>query len=419
MAAIKPHLAEEDETTPEESAYWSCSGGVDGLGRTDPDLCPTPQEVLEHSHAGLLAVAWIRQPLTDQIMQGLVIDVVRKGSKYSLRGRFEGPDKKKTVEGAAWNPYSATDMGILSWTTKMGAPSFSLPAGASAMGGSCPGAAAGQSITPPAARRAQAKQLLPILYGPKHAGRSVDLSHAICEFCYAEGGQYATSSVQYAQLLRFAWARGALKKRTQSGRSVFVDVMIQAIGEADYKLGDEPKQWTRDGRVMRFFRLHDSGDFFSTEYFDAWKEITDWFHPDHGGPDGKGHPDPIWFWVPTRMWVSQKWVDHINKANTPMAGHEQNFAVRPSAYHVNEHGPLGAKGRGLGPGWAASSVVYGSEEKMVAEGETFDWDCRAYAVEEGPTCRGAVSNPKGAGAGAPGCRNCWMLQEQRVNYTWH
>ncbi len=416
MASLKPHLSEEDETTPTEEAYWECSSGGQLSG--DFDVCPTPQEVIEQSHAGLLNTAWIRKPLVDQMMQGMAIEVREVKGVMKLVGTFPD-DPKRTVEGAPWNPYGATPMAILSWTTKMGAPSFSLPAGATAMGGACPGATAGQSVVPSKQRRGATKALLPILYGNNDPENRVNLAKSICEFCYAEGGQYSTSSVQYAQLLRLAWAQGAIQQKTASGRSsVFVDVMIQAIEQEDFKLSKEPAQWARNGKVMRFFRLHDSGDFFSTAYFDAWKEITDYFHPTYGGPDGTGHPDPIWFWAPTRMWVSRKFVAHVNQKNT-FRGAESNFAIRPSAYHVNEHGPLGENGQGLGPGWAAASVVYSDVLKMEAEGETYDWDCRAYAVEDGPTCRGAEGNPKGAGPGKIGCRNCWMVQDDRVNYTLH
>lgn len=420
MSAIKPHLAQEDETTPEESAFWECSAGLDALERGDIEACPTPQEVLENSHAGLLGTAWIRKPLVDQMMEGLVIEVHEIKGTLRLVGRF--PDQpERFVEGAPWNPYASTAISILSWTTKMGAPSFSLPAGSQWMGGACPGATAGQSIVDPGKRKRAEERLLPVLYGEKGAkGRSIHLADSICESCYAEGGQYSTSSVQYAQLLRFAWARAAVKQRSASGRTVFAETMIEAIDRVNFKSGSEPKHWRRNGVVMRFFRLHDSGDFFSREYFDAWKEITDWYHPTYGGPDGSGHPEPIWFWAPTRMWVAQVFVDHVNEVNKPRPGHEQNFAVRPSAYHVNEHGPLGMNGDGdLGSGWAAASVVYGDTKKMDAEGVTYDWDCRAYAVESGPSCRGAESNPESAGQGRPGCRTCWMLQDARVNYTLH
>jgi len=426
MAAIKPHLAEDGQTTRTQAEYWNCAaeGEEEGLAAARQGLCPTPKEVIEQTHAGLLQVAWTRQPLVEQMMQGMVIDVIQDGNKYKLRGTFPEGEEGQLVEGAAWNPYAATDISILSWTTKMGAPSFSLPAGGTPVGGSCLGSIAGQSTSTEGQREQQAKTLLPILYGPRYKNQKIDLAKCICETCYAEGGQYGTSSVQYAQLLRFAWAQGALKQQAPSGRSVFVEVMIDAIDNADYKLGQEPKQWKRKGKIMRFFRLHDSGDFFSKQYFDAWKEITDWFHPTYGGPNGKGHPNPIWFWAPTRMWISPTWVKHISTVNRPRRGHEQNFSVRPSAYHVNEHGPLGASGKGkLGTGWAAATVVFGSKEKMAAEGKrrgkAFDWDCRAYAVEDGPTCRGAQSNPAGGGKGKPGCRNCWMLQKERTNYTWH
>lgn len=389
MAAILPHLAEEDETTELEQRYWDCAS-EGGLGDAQDPLCPSPQAVVDQSHAALLTVAMTRSTVVDQ-----------------LRGRTITPrlrDKEvalyidESVSGPAWNPMMPVDAtSLLSWTTKMGAPSFSLPAGASPMAGSCPGANAGQSIVPDNVRRKAARVLLPVLKAPQ-----VELAKSICEFCYAEGGQYATGSVQYHQLVRYAWVRRAVKHDMQ-GRPVrnpadseFVQIMIDAINRADFKLREEPPQW----QGQRFFRLHDSGDFFSVPYLHAWKAIANHFHPDN-------NDDPINFWAPTRIWaLGPKIIGEVNRLN----GEEgSNLAIRPSAYHVNQHGP-----EDLGPGWAQDSVVYQPDIKVEAEGQTFDWDCKAYAAADGPSCRGA-ENPDGE----VGCRVCWMRPDLRVNYTLH
>ena len=146
--------------------------------------------------------------------------------------------------------------------------------------------------------------------------------------------------------------------------------------------------------------MHDSGDFFSLEYFDAWKAVTDHFHPSR-------NDNPITFWAPTRIWaMGEKVVEHINRVNGQS---DSNFIVRPSAYHINQRGP-----EKLGTGWAEPSVVYGHSEKHRAEGVTFDWDCKAYAAKDGPSCRGA-ENPRGQ----TGCRACWEFPDKRINYTLH
>jgi hypothetical protein len=437
MAAILPHLAEEDETTELQSRYWECAAGS-ALGSLDEESCPTPEAVAQEAHAGLLNTAWLRKVIRDGI-QGAKISISTKGRGSQIEYVVK---TDRLAPGPTWNPYAPPSQAtLLSWTSKMGAPSFSLPAGAIAMGGACPGAEAGQSIVSREKRETKSTTVLRVLNenrGQNPRANGVEVTKAICEFCYAEGGQYSTSTVQFAQLMRYAWARAAVRdKKRNSGVSEFTRVMIKAIENADFMLAGgrskggktvdpEPKQWGD----KRFFRLHDSGDFFDKAYFRAWKQVTLYFHHRVGGkglkfnPDGtvarwgKGHPDPIWFWAPTRMWAVDGWVEFIEQENGLVApgGIEtwDNFAIRPSAYHINQHGPeLSSR-----EGWGYASTVFEKSEKEEAEGVAFDWDCRAYAVEKGPTCRGADSDPDGPGRGATGCRACW-LSPKSVNYTLH
>jgi hypothetical protein len=383
MAAILPHLAEEDETTELQERYWDCS--AEGLAGPDV-LCPSPQAVIDQSHAELLNVAYLRRIVVEQL-QGRTITPFLRGKEVALK--IDQP-----IEGPRWHPTTGVGTtALLSWTSKMGAPSFSLPAGAAPMGGSCPGANAGQSIVPDPVRRKAAKVLLNVLKEPQ-----VELAKSICEFCYAEGGQYASANVQYHQMVRYAWVRRALQvdlhgNRTQDVRnSEFVSLMIEAIDRVDFKLGEEPEHF----RGKRFFRLHDSGDFYSLAYLDAWKVVANHYHPDN-------NDNPIVFWAPTRIWaIGDKVVQHVNRIN---GDGRSNLVIRPSAYHINQHGP-----EGLGPGWTMPSTVYAKDAKPGA----YDWDCKAYLVEKGPTCRGA-ENPDGD----EGCRACWLHDDKRVNYTLH
>jgi hypothetical protein len=280
-------------------------------------------------------------------------------------------------------------------------------------------------VVPDSVRRKLAKTLLPVLGNggipqAKKVDR-VDLAKCICEFCYAEGGQYSTASVQFHQMVRYAWVRQALEidmdgvpLRGQAGvtrpieESQFVQVMIEAINSADFKLSGEPARWAG----QRFFRIHDSGDFFSLTYVRAWKAIANHFHPDN-------NDDPITFWAPTRMWASgKKFVDEVDAIN----GDNSNLVIRPSAYHIDQHGPELRKH----PGWAAATVVYRTKAKKAAEGPiahggTFDWDCKAYENEKGPTCRDAERPEEGSAAPSKqkGCRVCWKRPDLRVNYTLH
>lgn len=422
MAAILPHLEQEYETTPDERRYWQCVTEAQeqgmSLGEYRPD-CPTPDAIIDQAHAQLLQVAWTRRIIVEQL-QGKTIRPFYDGRDIFLH--LEGDP----VEGPMWNPMTDIERtNLLSWTTKMAAPSFSLAAGSKAMGGSCPGATAGQSLVPNQVRERAAVPLIKVL-----KLRPVKMSFAICEFCYAEHGQYAAASVQYHQLLRRAWVKRALRedirgKTTRPGdpSSAFVQLMIEAIEEAKYlrdggRVDDkevlpEPEQW----RDWRFFRIHDSGDFFEPEYLVGWKNIANHFHPrNYQGPH-----QPIRFWAPTRIWAQGRdMVRFVDKVNTPVQGEQSNLILRPSAYHIDQRGPGENQGRSpLGPGWAAPTVVLRHE--TVEEGkkrEVYDWPCEAYAVQDGPNCRKA-NGPDPRGVTQPGCRNCWMHPTSRVNYTLH
>jgi hypothetical protein len=415
MAAIKPHLAQEGESSAKQREYWRCAGG--GLaGLDDAEVCPAPEEIAQEAHAELMNVAWIRQAIIEKM----------EGRKLWIQYDNDGTPSiaiDRPVPGPAWNPSAgAKATTILGWTTKMGAPSFSLPAGADVMGGACPGATAGQSVVPLHMRKSFANKLLPVLNGNRGDNpkvESVNITRTVCEFCYAEGGQYATSGVQNAQLMRFAWARRAIKRSGHAdGVSEFYSVMLDAIDRADWVAHEEPAHF----RPKRFFRIHDSGDFFSLDYLREWKKITLYYHHEVGGDGlvfnadgsiktlGDGHPEPVWFWAPSRIWAVG--IEHARRVTQMNAQYGDNFAIRPSAYHINEHGPFL-------PGWAAPSTVYDHRHKPEGEGKAFNWDCKAYAVEKGPSCRGARSNPKGPGEGRVGCRECWLNPSSAVNYTLH
>lgn len=415
MSAVKPHLDQEGENSELQRKYWTCTGSGSGLGDIE-ESCPAPEEIVQEAHAELLSVAWIRESLIEKFQNRQIwIEYSDNVPRIAV---------SRPVGGPAWNPSSGSNSTtILGWTTKMGAPSFSLPAGAASMGGACPGAIAGQSIVPREARKGPARRVLEVLNtyrGPNPVVDSLQITKAICEFCYAEGGQYATSGVQNAQLVRYAWARRAIHRPGKvKGVSEFYSVMLDAIENADFKRGQEPEHF----RNKRFFRIHDSGDFFSPDYFKEWKKITLYFHHKVGGSGltfdangnveqlGKGHPDPIWFWAPTRIWC----VPGVSEAIKANARYGDNFAVRPSAYHINQHGPRMPQESGM----AAPSTVYDKDTKAKGLGTAYDWDCKAYAAEKGPSCRGAKSNPKGPGKGKEGCRECWLNHESAVNYTLH
>lgn len=390
MAAIIPHLEQQEDpsSTPEERRFLS-KPEQRPLGDVDPlDFTGFAEGVINKSHAELIQLAWLRRVVTESLM----------GIRYHVQARdrhgnepkkvfivLDRPIEMPNTFVAPWNPPSTPEsqqFSVLSWTSKMGAPSFSIPAGAIEAGGACPGAAGGQTIVPVEALRAGASRVTKVI------GKPVRLHHAICNFCYATGGQYSTSGVQFAQVMRYIWARQGVKDGT------FVKAMLYAIEHADYVLDGGKVQkitYPAERHTGRFFRIHDSGDFFDEDYLAAWKELANAF------------PD-ITFWAPSRIWATSWGVAAVNRINAE----PRNLIIRPSAYHINEEPP-----KDLGPGWARGTTVY--HKSLKVQGQGFDWDCQAYAVEDTKkTCRHAM-----APDGSVGCRACWSRSDLVVNYTLH
>lgn len=401
--AVPADVSAAEQGTLEDSKGASVVGNLQGLGSPTPQdifsIGELTSEVLDQTHAELLNTAWIRAAVEQSLL----------GRSYRVQARdvaggrpkqvfiiLDGPIVAGWEEGetvAAWSPAAspnAQQFKVLSWTSKMGAPSFSLPAGPLEAGGSCPGAAAGQSVVPLAKLRKSAAIVHRVI------GKPVRLQQAICQYCYAEGGQYSTGQVQFAQVLRYVWTRQA----TQNAglRKAWIDAMSYAIDNADYRLegGKVGKiDYPPEQHPGRFFRIHDSGDFFSKQYLSMWREVARNF-------------SDISFWAPTRCWATSWGVAAVNELN---AG-DSNLIIRPSSFHVNEEPP-----RELGPGWAKGSTAFhiSLKDEGHAAGD-FNWDCQTYAVDdEKHTCRHAMSPGR-----QTGCRACWVYGEKlEINYTLH
>jgi hypothetical protein len=115
-------------------------------------------------------------------------------------------------------PYAAvpgTSVRLLTQTSKMPGPSWSLPAHKA-----CPRA-----------------------------------NGTICDSCYASKGCYRYSTTQNAQHTRFAWTVESM--RTPAGRSQWTEHMVRAIRATG----------------CEYFRVHDSGDMFNLAYAECWLEV--------------------------------------------------------------------------------------------------------------------------------------------------
>jgi hypothetical protein len=424
MAAIGPHV-EQYESTEEELEYAECSAssGLSGLDGARKKKCPSPESIVGLRHGGLVRMAMTRQELLSEIknfsyrVQMGDGEGKRTDELFLILGK-NGAQSAIGTRGPEWNAHS-TMLGlkgfhVLSWTSKMDAPSFSLPAGSAAVGGACPGAVAGQTTD------ADNGSLIPmaslIRQKTGYANPPDDVrwyADSICQSCYAEKGNYYYSSKQLGGMLIYQWVRQSL--RDNNGEE-FVRLMIQAINlgqveghtypplERPRKMGGYP--------YKRFFRIHDAGDFFSPPYIAAWKRIANAFLPGNR----YGH-EPILFWAPSRIWATPWGVKAVNQFNTPIG----NLIIRPSAYHTNtdafhfqERGQ-GTK-KGLGTGWSAGSAVTPKDNipSQHAKG-AFQWNCPAYDGAEKVSC---LSAPKGPD-GKPTCRACWVMPEMTINYKFH
>ena len=114
--------------------------------------------------------------------------------------------------------YRGQKTALLTNTTAMSCPSWSLPAGYS-----CPGASAHEDSP--------------------------------CGHCYACQGMYLLDSTARAQWIRFQWTRECL--RMAEGQQEWIDTMVAAIRATG----------------AEYFRWHDSGDLFSAAYVKVVAEV--------------------------------------------------------------------------------------------------------------------------------------------------
>lgn len=251
-----------------------------------------------------------------------------------------------------WNTVPGTRVCLLSETSKMPCYSWSLPAGNRYSGadhGSCPFAVFGEG--------------------------------SICGKCYAAGGnekrqvtRYMQPATQNAQRVRMLWTLRCL--RTEEGREEWIRVMIRAVSR------------TR----KPYFRIHDSGDFFSAAYTRLWLEVC------------RNLPE-VSFWVPTRSYQAP-WASVLVELNAL-----PNVSVRPSALFFGDPAPAI-------DGYSAGSTA--AEEfdvrHYVEDGATF---LRFYSLGS-LLAEGHWECPAPAQGGSCGdCRVCWNEKDTAVVYHRH
>jgi hypothetical protein len=190
---------------------------------------------------------------------------------------------------------------VLSKTTKMPGPSFSLSAGLT-----CPGK---------------------------------------CELnCYAKRGKYLLPNYASRAMARYQWT-------VNSSQGEFVKVLVQEIEKSG----------------CQYFRIHDSGDFFSQAYIYRWELVC-------------GRLPDVRFFASTKSWQLPGLLERLRRlAALP------NVTIRPSAPRFEDDPPVV---EGLHAGASASAK---------------NWTCPAHL--QGNRCQE--------------CRVCWNDKETPIIYRRH
>lgn len=302
-----------------------------------------------------------------------------------------------------------SEVSLFTETSKMMAPSFSLPVGPPNLGGSCPGSFGAMTTTQPKEYRRQRKYALTVIANHNTVPKlEIDTNpdayppeDGVCQNCYVSKGNHASYWGNNLRIvIRYAWTRAVV------ARGTFAEEIIDALDRVRFV--QEPPAIAALGQ--RYFRIHDAGDFYDQHYMAAWWEVARAFD----GSDPR-RPRTI-FWAPTRVWamangVGDGWVREINGGSRFL----DNFVIRPSGYIVDMPGPdfeIGPK-----TGYASPTTVCRKKfSEGVVKGKNppiYDWRCPAQESKS-RTCASSP-NPEGT----QGCRVCWVMPGLRVNYDLH
>jgi len=269
---------------------------------------------------------------------------------------------------------------ILTETSKMAAYSFSLPAGTLGIHGSCP--ASNLHLNEAKRRTAKAgfeggreASAFPRRKPPGISSVSPEEISGIyiCDACYAGKSSYAMyNNVHVAQRIRFMWVQKALEEGT------FADEMTDALIAA---LGPQESFGGKHVINPAFFRIHDSGDFFSPEYMFEWFRVCE---------NIRSQLPRVRFWAPTRVWGDPDFDEAFGFV-------PENLSLRPSALFYGISAP---RARDQHEFLAAGTAS--SPHRLKGH-----WDCPAYKSGVLESCEGV------------GCRTCWTKPLVPVNYPTH
>lgn len=288
--------------------------------------------------------------------------------------------------------------GLFTNTSKMPGPSFAIPAGPPAFGGTCPGSALGENVNRSrqllTSRSGIEIKKLPVLNGlgdggPPKMGLTAGVKASydgdenfLCRSCYALNGNYNYPSKQVNDMMHLAWLKYEL---SQGGPERLGHALAFAIQHVNA---------TRPEGFQPYFRIHDAGDFFSEEYLEAWVICASMM-------------THMRFWAPTRQWVFAKWVPLLASAQERVAAAGGWLVIRPSVLRIGDPAPMLA---GLAAGSGCSSE----------ESDPCIWSCPVYnKMIPKPQPDGSVQMEEAASCLEASCTMCWDQPGIPVSYGAH
>lgn len=201
-----------------------------------------------------------------------------------------------------------------------------------------------------------------------------------CKKCYAKKGAYSWAAVKNAQGIRTDWTKQA--HSSDLGKKLaWLNIMLEAI------------EWATIRRSILYFRIHDSGDFWTPAYVDSWIEIAKTF------PSVK-------FWAPTSSHpenAHENVQEYLEKEMLPKL---QEFAklpnviLRPSSREIGFGQIIDVEGLSAGTGIIKKSDIYQfldmihNSNAEICPSSTTDGNCQT-------------------------CTSCWDMPDQNKYYVLH
>ena len=253
-------------------------------------------------------------------------------------GEYDWGEPKTMKGGKKWTPFGSP---IFTSTTKLKAPSWSMPAGVA-----CP--AVRDEVEK--AVKSVARRKKPTSAADFAASLASKVPHK-CLACYAMGGNYRNVETQLAQMRRMEWFESTPDKDVE-------DTLVNAIQHAGREWCDQKtlKCTYVEDMPPKFFRLFDSGDFQSARDARIWRRVM-------------ARLPEVRFWAPTTAWgpsgnpARAKGRKELHRELKKM-NKLKNVVVRPSAFMVDAPAPR-LQGYGAGSAVVEPKNPDGTVKKVV------------------------------------------------------